>query len=169
MRMSKAFVMTCTILLTLLTVSCHYSFTGASIDPRTKSVSVEYFPNVAPIVAPRLSQTLTEKLKNKFIVETNLQVTPSGGDLQFTGKITSYTTTPVAIQGNQTASLNRLTVTATVKFVNKIDDKKSFESTFTNFVDFSSSENFSSIENKLIEDVTTMMVQDIFNKAVINW
>ena len=90
-------------------------------------------------------------------------------DLQFSGKITSYTTTPVAIQGNQTAALNRLTITATVKFVNKIDEKKNFETTFTNFVDFSSSENFSSIENKLIEDVTTMMVQDIFNKAVINW
>ena len=157
------------VLTAILFESCHYSFTGASIDPRTQTVSVEYFPNIAPIVAPRLSQTLTEKLKNKFIVETNLQVKPAGGDLQFSGKITSYTTTPVAIQGNQTSALNRLTITATVKFVNKIDEKKNFETTFTNFVDFSSSENFSSIENKLIEDVTTMMVQDIFNKAVINW
>lgn len=165
----RAYITSLLIVLVATFSGCNYSFTGASIDPRTKTVSVDYFPNVAPIVAPRLSQTLTEKLKNKFIIETSLQVTPSGGDLQFSGKITSYTTTPVAIQGNQTSSLNRLTVTATVKFVNKIDEKKSFETTFTNFVDFSSKDNFSSVENKLIEDVTTMMVQDIFNKAVINW
>lgn len=166
---TRAYITSLLIVLVTIFNGCNYSFTGASIDPRTKTVSVDYFPNVAPIVAPRLSQTLTEKLKNKFIIETSLQVTPSGGDLQFSGKITSYTTTPVAIQGNQTSSLNRLTVTATVKFVNKIDEKKSFETTFTNFVDFSSKDNFSSVENKLIEDVTTMMVQDIFNKAVINW
>lgn len=165
----RAYITSLLIALVAILNGCNYSFTGASIDPRTKTVSVDYFPNVSPIVAPRLSQTLTEKLKNKFIIETSLQVTPSGGDLQFSGKITSYITTPVAIQGNQTSSLNRLTVTATVKFVNKIDEKKSFETTFTNFVDFSSKDNFSSVENKLIEDVTTMMVQDIFNKAVINW
>lgn len=146
----------------------NYSFTGASIDPAARTVSVEYFPNVAPIVNPRLSQLLIEKLKNKFVVETQLRVIPADGDLQFSGKITSYVQAPVAI-GNQTATLNRLTVTATVKFVNKLDEKKSFETSFSNFVDFDSQKNFSAIETQLVEEVSTMMVQDIFNKAVINW
>jgi hypothetical protein len=153
----------------LLFNGCSVSFNGVSIDANAKTVSVAYFQNVAPIISPRLSQTFTEKFRNKFVVETKLQVVPSKGDLQFSGKITGFTNTPVSIGSNQTTSQNRLTITATVKFVNLLDEKKNFESTFTNFEDYSSTKNFSSIENDLIDAVTTKMIQDIFNKAVINW
>ena len=50
--------------------SCHvYSFTGASISPDIKTVSVQFFPNRAPIVQPSLSNLFTEKLKDKLIIE----------------------------------------------------------------------------------------------------
>lgn len=157
------------LLFILLFNGCSVSFNGVSIDPNAKTVSIAYIQNVAPIISPRLSQTFTEKLRNKFVVETKLQVVPTDGDLQFSGKITGFTNAPVSISSNQTTSQNRLTITATIKFVNKLDEKKNFESTFTNFEDYPSTKNFSSIENDLIEAVTTKMIQDVFNKAVINW
>ncbi|MFN5922150.1 MAG: hypothetical protein ACK45I_12685, partial [Bacteroidota bacterium] len=57
-----------------------YSHTGASIPPEAKTFSVDYIGNVSSIVAPTLSQVLTEKLKQKFINETQLKLAQSDGD-----------------------------------------------------------------------------------------
>ena len=51
-----------------------YSFTGASIAPDIKTISIKYFPNRAPLIQPTLSQAFTEKLKEKFIAQTNLRL-----------------------------------------------------------------------------------------------
>lgn len=146
-----------------------YSFTGASISPEVKTVSIDNFQNRASIVQPSLSQVFTEKIKEKFISQTNLSQVSSNGDLQFEGFISDYNTQPTAIQGNEQAALNRLTVTVKVKFVNTKDEKQGFESTFSRFTDYDSRKNLASIEIELINEVCNQLVDDIFNKAVINW
>ncbi len=50
-----------------------YNLTGGSIPPDAKTFSVAYFPNNAPMVAPTLSTTLTEALRDKFSRQTRLQ------------------------------------------------------------------------------------------------
>lgn len=139
------------------------------MPPDAKTFSVSYIANTASIVAPTLSQVLTESLKRKFINETQLKLTQTEGDLQFSGKITDYQTAPVAVQGNQTNAVNRLTITAEITFENKKDATKNFTQTFSNFVDFPSDQNFAAVEGELITKVTDMMVTDVFNKAFINW
>ena len=67
-------------------------------------------------------------------------------DLQFEGSITGYDVRPVAIQANETASLNRLTITVNVIYKNTFDEKKNFEQNFTRFADYSSAEQFSTVE-----------------------
>ena len=62
-----------------------YSFSGASIPLDAKTVSVPYFPNNAPMVAPSLSSTLTDALQDKFARQTKLQLVSTGGDLAFEG------------------------------------------------------------------------------------
>lgn len=156
-------------LLTLHSGCGVYSHTGASVPPDAKTFSVAYITNTASIVAPTLSQTLTEKLKTKFINETQLKLTTGEGDLQFSGKIIDYKTAPVAVQSNNQNAVNRLTVTAEITFENHKDESKNFTQTFTNFVDYSADKNLAAIEPDLIVQVTDMMVQDIFNKAFINW
>ena len=146
-----------------------YSHTGASIPPDAKTFSVSYITNTASIVAPTLSQTLTEKLKSKFINETQLKLTTGDGDIHFSGKIIDYKNAPVAVQSNNTNAVNRLTVSVEITFENHKDEKKNFTQTFSNFVDYSADKNFSAIESDLIIQVTDIMVQDIFNKAFINW
>src|SRR5512145_844688 len=95
----------------IVMASCKiYSFTGASIAPDVKTVSIIYFPNQAPLVQPTLSQVFTEALKDKFISQTSLTLVDNGGDLNFEGAITSYGTQPVAIQSGDVASQNRLTI-----------------------------------------------------------
>jgi hypothetical protein len=150
--------------------SCHtYSFTGASIAPDVKTVTIQYFPNNAPLIQPSLSQVFTEKLKDRFVSQTNLNLINKGGDLYFEGTITGYDIKPMAIQGNDQAALNRLTITVNVKFINKKHEKQNYETAFTSYTDYASTLNLSSVEDDLIKIVTTQLVGDIFNKAVINW
>lgn len=159
------------IFMVLFCVGCkvNYSFSGASISPEVKTISIEYFANRAPLANPLTSQKLTETLKDLFISQTSLTLVKKQGDLQFEGEIIGYRTAPMAIQGNETAALNRLTITVSVRFKNQKDKKQNFESNFTRFADFASSENLTSVEEGLIEEINDQLVQDIFNKSVSNW
>lgn len=161
------------ILILLLALQCTgcgvYSFTGASVAPDVKTVSVDFFPNRASLVQPSLSQTFTEKLRDKFVSQTNLTLLESGGDLTFSGTITDYSSVPIAIQGNEQAALNRLTISVKVKFENAKDPKQNFESSFSRYADYDSRQSLNTVELQLIGEICNQLVDDIFNRAVINW
>ena len=146
-----------------------YSFTGASISPDVKTISIKYFPNQAPLVQPVLSRSFTEALRDKFTAQTSLRMLSAGGDLNIEGEITGYSTEPVAITGDQKAALQRLKITVNVRFTNKKDEKQNFEQSFTRFEDYDAKQSLSSVEQGLIDLINEALVQDIFNKAVVNW
>ena len=147
----------------------NYSFTGASISPNVKTVSIQYFQNQAPLVEPTLSRALTDALKDYYTSQTNLILVDRGGDLAIDGAITGYAVQPVAIQGNETAAMNRLTITISVRFTNKTNEKQNFESTFSRYLDYSSDRNLSTVQDALIKEINDQLVQDVFNKTVVNW
>lgn len=149
--------------------SVKYSFTGASISPEVKTVSIASFPNVASLVNPTLAATFTEALKEKFVTQTSLSLQNFGGDLDFAGEITTYDVAPVAIQGNETAALNRLTIAVHVKFVNLRDDKANFDRSFSAYEDYSANRPFSDVEGELVATIQEKLVEEIFNAAVANW
>ena len=146
-----------------------YSFTGASISPDVKTVSVQYFPNRAATIQPTLSQVFTERLKDYFLEQTNLSLEADVGDLNFSGEIIKYEIKPIAIQANEQAAQNRLTIAVKVKFENTKDENKNFEQKFSRYMDYDSSQSLAEVEDNLIEQITNELAEDIFNKAVVNW
>lgn len=146
-----------------------YSFTGASIPPEVKTVSIQYFPNNATMVAPILSSTLVQSLQDKFSRNTKLMLTREDGDFNFEGEITNYTSTSAAISGNEHAVLNRLTITVKVKFTNKFNEKMSYNKTFSQYAEYNSEKLLQEVEPTLIPEIVELLVEDIFNAAVSNW
>ena len=155
------------LLLSLVLVSCKLSLSGGNYG-EAKTISIAFFPNNAALVQPTLSQSFTEDLRNFFQTQSPLSLISKGGDLQIEGAITDYRVGPVGVS-NQAASSNRLTITVNVKFSNSKDSTKDFDTSFSRFVDFSSTQNISSIEQELVSQVNQQLIQDIFNKALINW
>lgn len=153
----------------LLTGCGVYSFTGASIPAEAKTVSVQYFPNNANLVQPMLSSVLTNTLRDYFMNQTSLAEVENNGDLAIEGEITDYVTAPTAITGDQTAALNRLTVTVNVRFFNKYDESKNFEQKFSQYEDYSSTLDLNAVQDQLMETIAEKLCEDIFNKAVVNW
>jgi len=159
-----------TLLLSISLNSCGiYSFTGASIPAEAKTVSVQYFNNKAATVQPNLSQIFTERLKDMFLEQTNLTLNENEGDLAFSGYISKYQIKPMAIKANETAGKNRLTIAVKVTYKNSFDSENNFEQTFSRYHDYDSAENISDIESTLIEEITNELVEDVFNKAFVNW
>lgn len=146
-----------------------YSFTGASIPAEAKTVSVAYFPNHAQLVNPLLSNDFTSALRDAMMNQTPLDMVESGGDLAFEGEITDYRTTPVAITAAQTAAMNRLTITVKVRFSNRFDETKDFEQTFSHYEDYPSEQELNSVQDGLTAVIVEALVEDIFNKALVNW
>lgn len=143
---------------------------GRKLDDSV-TVTVVTFNNGAPLAKPTLAQTLTESLKDFIQRQTRFTLQPEGGDLTYSGEIIGYAISPVAISAGSTdqASLNRLSITVKVKYKDEIEDRYSFESNFTRFADFPSSQDISVVEDQLIKEITDQITQDIVNKSIYAW
>ena len=161
----------------LLTGSCRikYSFSGASIPLDAKTVSVAYFPNNAPMVAPILSATMTDALQERFQRQTKLQLVREEGHFAFEGEIIGYTSSPASITatggqgGIEGAATNRLTIQVRVRFTNVIEPQNGFERTFQAFLEYDVNQPLQTVESRLIPEIVNMLVDDIFNAATSNW
>jgi len=150
--------------------SISYSATGGTIPAEAKTFSVDYFQNKAPIVVTYLSSTFTEKLKEKLRDQTSLtEMTGKEGELQFEGQITGYSMKPVNIQRNEVAAANRLTITIRVKYTNPFNKKDSFDTSFSHYEDFPNDRPLSDLEEELINKIIEKIIDDIYNKAFVNW
>ncbi len=160
------------VLVLALAFVCHgcgiYTFSGASIPAEAKTVSVDYFPNHAQLVNPMLSNDFTNALRDAMTNQTTLDMVESGGDIAFEGEITDYRTMPVAITG-QTAAMNRLTITVKVRFSNRFDETKDFEQSFSHYEDYPSNQDLNAVQGSLTPVIIDALVEDIFNKALVNW
>jgi hypothetical protein len=158
------------IALSATSCSVNYSFTGASIPPEVKTIQINYFENNAPLINPTLSQELTDELRSKFQSQTNLVIVTEGGDMVINGQITGYNTSPTAIQSDDRAALNRLTIALKVTFDNKYDKAQSFENqTFSRYEDYPSTTALSEVSDNYVPLIVELLVEDIFNKTVVNW
>jgi hypothetical protein len=168
MTLAKRFFPLLIISFFLLGCKVNYSFTGASVSPNVKTISIATFPSYAALAPPALSQTFTEALKDIFLRQTNLTLVKQNGDLIIEGEITDYQVRSEAVQ-DAAATLNRLTITVSVRYTDTKDEKKSFEQKFSGFEQFDANTNLSSVEQTLIDQINEQLTQDIFNKSLGNW
>jgi len=146
-----------------------YSFTGASISPQIKTLSVQYFQNRASLVQPGLSQGITNALIDKCKAQTSLSIVNGIGDVSFEGEITDYNTRPLTVSANERAAMNRFTITVKVKFTNSVESNLSFEQSFSRYQDYDSNLDLSQVEKDLVDKIVVLIIEDIFNKAFVNW
>lgn len=157
------------VLMALSACSVKYSFSGASISPEVKTISIQYFQNRARLVQPTLSQYITDELQDMCRAQTNLEFVSDIGDVSFEGEITDYDTRPLTVSGNAQAAMNRFTISVKVKFTNSVEPDFSYEQTFSRYEDYSGDKQLSDVEDELVEKIVEQLLEDIFNRAFVNW
>lgn len=147
-----------------------YSFTGTSIQPDVKTVTIPFFEYKALKVNPNLSNQMTEALQEKFIRLTRLELVDIDGDLEVVGAITGYDVKATAITATEQAAQNRLTVSVKISFANKKYPEESFdEKSFSAYADFDATQSLDAVESTLCEEIVEKLCEDIFNGTVANW
>ena len=157
-------------MVTLFAVSCGiYSFTGTSIQPDVKTVTINYFEYKALRVNPNLSSSITDALQEKFRKLTKLEQVPMDGDIEIIGEITGYDIRAMGVTANETAAQNRLTVSVKIYFTNRKYPEDDMEKSFSAYADFDASQSLDSVESQLCEEIIEKLCEDIFNSTVANW
>lgn len=156
-------------LLPLLFTSC-YTLSGSSIDPNWQTIKIATFPNMAPYQNPNLSQEFTNELQDIFNNRTKLSLTTDdNSDLLVEGEITGYQQSSVAIQANEIAGQNRLTVTVRVRYQNNKDESKSFDKSFSAYEDFPANQTLQQAEANLLDSILEQLTTQIFNAIAMDW
>lgn len=155
----------------LLVHSCGiYSFTGTSIQPDVKTVTINYFEYKALKVNPALSNQITDALRDKFTKLTKLEQVDMDGDIEIVGAITGYDVKATAVTANEQAAQNRLTVTVKISFTNRKYPEDDFDDkSFSAYADFDAASSLDAEEATLCEEIVEKLCEDIFNATVANW
>jgi CBS domain-containing protein len=146
-----------------------YSFSGTSIEPDVKSITINYFDYKALKVNPTLSNDLTEAMKDKFRQMTRLEQVDEDGDMELEGAVTGYDVRAAAITADEVAAKNRLTVTVHIKFTNNKYPEDNVEKDFSAYAEYDSTNTLDSVESTLCEQIVDQLAEDIFNACVAQW
>lgn len=146
-----------------------YSFSGTSIQPDVKTVTINYFEYKALRVNPSLSNDLTEGLKDKFRKMTRLTQVDEDGDLEITGEVSGYDVRAQAVTAQEVAAQNRLTVSVKISFMNRKYPEEDFEKSFSAYADYDSNNSLDAVEATLCEEIVEKLCEDILNATVANW
>lgn len=157
-------------LLPLIFTSC-YTLSGSSIDPNWQTIRIATFPNYAPQYQnPNLSQQFTNELQDIFNQRTKLSLTTDeNADLLIEGEITGYQQSSVAIQANEIAGKNRLTMTVRVRYQNNQDESKSFDKSFSAYEDFEGTQTLQQAEGAILDSILEQLTTQIFNAIAMDW
>jgi hypothetical protein len=148
-----------------------YNFTGSSIAPDIKTISIDNVINETGQGPPRMAQDFTERLKDYFQSNTSLRVVRSNADLSLQGAIIGYSLSPLAPGASQTGTKNRLTITLRIDFENTKDSTQNIKAlSLMNYGDdWDASTPFTSVEASEIEVILQKFLLDVFQKTTAQW
>jgi Lipopolysaccharide-assembly len=164
------------ILLSLLLQGCGiYSFAGSALPPEVKTFSLKFQSSVA-LGPPNLVEKFQQRLGDELLQCTSLKQVYTKGDLQLDGDIKQFKYEEAAptkgrqeSEGEQ-AAIARLTIEVQMSYINCYDEDASFsKKTFSQYADVAANASREKEEPRLIDDVCTKLIEDIFNETVASW
>ncbi len=159
--------------LRLGSLSFGYSTKGASTTG-LKTVSVQYIENRVienngGIVQPTFSQEFTDALKDYIQSNTNLIIINGVGDADFEGEVITYDLKPTSITAGDIAAQNKFTISVKIRYTNNVNSDMDFESNFSRYENYESSLSFEDAQDEYTKEIMDLLIEDIFNKAFVNW
>ena len=147
-----------------------YKFNGSAINYDIyKTIDIGEFPIRAALVYPPLQQTFENKLLDAVTRQTRLQEVDGRADLEMTGEITGYSLSPQAVGEDAYATETRLTITVRVKYSDLKNPANDVDQTFSAYRQFSSSLLLTDVQDDLCEQISSELVDLIFNATLGNW
>lgn len=156
-------------LFVILVLQACYSLNGISIPDNVNTYYVENFKLTAKNSPPLIDQIFTQDLINKINSQTRLISNNTDPDIEFNGDINSFRLQQLAPTKDQESSLNRITISVSVDYINNRNEDESWKQTFTQNYDYSADQDLLSIQDQAVADIFEQIIEQLFNKAFANW
>ncbi len=157
-------------LMVLASCSISYKFNGSSINYDViKTITLSTFENRALYQYAPLAPLFNTKLQDAYAQQTRLQFVRQNGDLEISGEIVGYDVYNKSVAADGYSSQVELRLTINVRFVNNTNHDEDFEQRFTASQTYDSTQQLTSVQDDLIEEMTDDIVDQIFNATVANW
>ena len=148
-----------------------YKINGASINyDKVKTISFENFPNrSAAFVWGPMESMFNTALQDIYMQQTRLKQVRQGGDLELSGEITNYDAYNKGVGSDGYSTMAELRMTVNVRFVNNTNHAEDFEQQFSASREYNASQQLSSVQEDLVNQMIDEIVEQIFNATVANW
>ena len=160
------------LLLALLASACtiSYRFNGASIDyTTTKTIQIDNFPIRSAYVWAPMQSIFQNRITEVYANQTKLKQVKKNGDLQLAGEIVAFDQFNKGISSDGYSSQVQLKMTVKVKFVNNKRHSDDFDKAFSANREYDSSQQLSSVQEELVQQMIDDIVDQVFNATVANW
>ncbi len=150
--------------------ACSYSFTGASVPPHLNTIAIPIFIDRSGSGEPDLKDNFTDQLIQKFLDDNSLQVTDkSNSDAFLDGTILTLTDAPAIVSGGEDVSTRRITISVRVVYKDLVKRKTIFDKQFSDYGDYSTTEDIFSGRKSAIEVAIDKITEDVLISVVSNW
>ncbi len=147
-----------------------YKLNGASIDYNTiKTITIETFANRAAYQWAPMAPMLNTSISDIYNRQTKLRQVKRDGDLVLSGEITSYDQTNKSVSADGYSSMVQLKMTVKVKFTNNKHHEDDFDRAFSANREYDSSQQLSSVQEELVQQMIDDIVDQVFNATVAQW
>jgi len=170
-KISKTFAK---ILLTILIIikfesCCFYSFTGASVPPHLKSISISVADDRSGSAEPGLRESITQKLIQKFIDDNSLEIVDRvNANSILETVIISFNDAPAIVTAGENITSRRITIGIKASYRDLVKKSVVFDKVFTNYAHYPSDGNLND-RNKAIEEIIEKTSEDILLETVSGW
>ncbi len=147
----------------------YYSFTGASIPQHVETVAIPLVDDLSSSPITDLGGLLTQRLTDRFVGRTRLQLSTDEADADalLTAAIQRYDVQPSAVGGQNTATLNRLTIGVSATYLDQEENEEVVQRTFSSSVEYDPTDLAS--EDEAVNEILDNIADDIFTAATSVW
>ena len=148
---------------------CAYSFTGASVPPHLKTITIPLVDDQSGFGEAGLREDFTRELTDQFISDNSIRVADrSTADAMLTGSIVSVNDAPSMVQQGEQVSQRRITMSVKFAFQDMKLRRKIWEKSFSNWGDYESGGGLSQRQSGLKEAIRKLS-EDVLLETVSGW
>lgn len=158
-------------LLALVAGCSYYSFTGASIPAHLNTIAIPLSEDNSVNTLVNLDEDFTELLLARFVQQTRLALQPdeTEADAVLRVRIDRYSNLPTSVSGEETATLNRVTMNVTVVYTDRVNNGELLNRSFSSFEEYDPVTQGIEGEKEAALVVLDDIANDIFTAATSNW
>ena len=158
---------------TLVVSGCGtYGFTGGTLPQHVETIAIPIFEDRSRSGIPNLSDSVTELLIDRFVNRTRLKLesNEATSDSILSGSVTRYRNQPAAVGGNEQANVNRVNITVTAQYLDRVKGVEMLPSrAFTAFSEYDPIADGIDGESEAAVIALEQIADDIFTASTSSW